>query len=64
MCATFLVFSELHINLIKEKRIGLNERTFQKEGSPYLAFSDRNAFSTSEQPKRFHAWSCQTYVMR
>ena len=27
--------------------------------SPYLACSDRNAFFTSEKPKKYHAWSCQ-----
>ena len=28
-------------------------------GSPYLACNDRNAFFTSEKPKKYHAWSCQ-----
>ena len=28
--------------------------------SPYLACNDRNAFSTSEKPKKYHAWSCQS----
>ena len=37
-------------NLIKDKLIDLIERTFQREGSPYLACNDRNAFSTSEKP--------------
>ena len=31
-------------NLIKDKLIDLIERTFQREGSPYLACNDRNAF--------------------
>ena len=31
----------------------------QREGSPYLACNDRNAFFTSEKPKKYHAWSCQ-----
>ena len=56
-------FSTLHTtlphNLIKDKRIDLIERTFQREGSPYLACNDRNAFFTSEKPKKYHAWSCQ-----
>ena len=34
------------------------KRTFQREGSPYLACNDRNAFLTSEKPKTYHAWSC------
>ena len=42
-----------------DKLIDLIERTFQREGSPYLACSDRNAFFTSEKPKKYHAWSCQ-----
>ena len=46
-------------NLIKDKLIDLIERTFQREGSPYLAWNDRNAFFTSEKPKKYHAWSCQ-----
>ena len=25
----------------------------------YLACNDRNAFFTSEKPKKYHAWSCQ-----
>ena len=45
--------------LIKDKLIDLIERTFQREGSPYLACSDRNAFFTSEKPKKYHAGSCQ-----
>ena len=39
--------------------IDLIERTFHREGSPYLACNDRNAFFTSEKPKKYHAWSCQ-----
>ena len=31
----------------------------KREGSPYHACSDRNAFFTSEKPKKYHAWSCQ-----
>ena len=38
----------------------VNIRCFQREGSPYLACIDRNAFFTSEKPKKkYHAWSCQ-----
>ena len=36
-----------------------NIRCFQREGSPYLACYDQNAFFTSEKPKKYHAWSCQ-----
>ena len=44
--------------------IDLIERTFQREGSPYLACNDRNAFFTSETPKEYLAWSVKMYVMR
>ena len=50
------LYTTLPHNLIKDKLI---ERTFQREGSPYLACNDRNAFFTSEKPKKYHAWSCQ-----
>ena len=38
------LYTTLAHNLIKDKLIDLIERTFQKEGSPYLARNDRNAF--------------------
>ena len=53
------LYTTLPHNLIKDKLIDLIERTFQREGSPYLACTDRNAFFTSEKPKKYHAWSCQ-----
>ena len=37
----------------------LIEQTFNREGSLYLACNDKNAFFTSEQPKRYKFWSCQ-----
>ena len=46
-------------NLIKEKLTELIELTFNREGSLYLACNDKNAFFTSEQPKRYKLWSCQ-----
>ena len=53
------LYTTLPHTLIKDKLIDLIERTFQREGSPYLACNDRNAFFTSENPKKYHAWSCQ-----
>ena len=53
------LYTTLPHNLIKDKLIDLIERTFQRECSPYLACSDRNACFTSEKPKKYHAWSCQ-----
>ena len=56
-------FSTLYItlphNLIKENLTELIEQTFNREGSLYLACNDKNAFFTSEQPKRYKLWSCQ-----
>ena len=46
-------------DLIKDKLIDFIERPFQREGSPYPACNDRNAFFTLEKPKKYHAWSCQ-----
>ena len=53
------LYTILPHNLIKDKLIGLIERTFNREGSPYLACNDRNALFTPENPKKYHAWSCQ-----
>ena len=47
----FTLYNTLPHNLIKDKLIDLIERTFQREGSPYLACNDKNAFFTSEQLK-------------
>ena len=56
-------FSTLYItlphNLIKEKLINLIEWTFKREGSPYIACNERQAFFTSEDTKRYKLWSCQ-----
>ena len=46
-------------NLIKEKLTELIEQTFNRQSSLYLACNDKNAFFTSEQPKRNKLWSCQ-----
>ena len=58
-----MIFSTLYTTLphylIKDKLTDLIERTFQREGSPNIACNDRNAFFTSEKPKKYHAWSCQ-----
>ena len=35
------------------------ERTFQREGSLYLACNDRNDCSTAEEHKKYTLWSCQ-----
>ena len=53
------LYITLHYNLIKEKLTELIEQTFNREGSLYLACNDKNAFFTSEQPKRYQLRSCQ-----
>ena len=53
------LYTTLPHHLIKDKLVDLIERPFQSEGSPYLACKDRNAFFTSERPKKYHAWLCQ-----
>ena len=58
------LYTTLHHNLIKDKLIDLIERTFQREGSPYLACNDRNAFFTSEKPKNIMHGRVKMYVMR
>ena len=37
----------------------LIERTFQAEGSLYIACNDKNAFFTSDAVKNYNLWSCQ-----
>ena len=42
------LYTTLPHNLIKDKLVDLIERTFQREGSLYIACNDRNAFFTSD----------------
>ena len=53
------LYTTLPHNLIKEKLINLNEWTFKREGSPYIACNERQAFFTSEDTKRYKLWSCK-----
>ena len=53
------LYTTLPHNLIKDKLTELIEQTLNREGSLYLACNDKNAFFTSEQPKRYKLWSCQ-----
>ena len=55
----FAPYTTLPHNLIKEKLINLIEWTFKREGSPYIACNERQAFFTSEDTKRYKLWSCQ-----
>ena len=53
------LYATLPHNIIKEKLTELIEQTFKREDSLNLACSDKNAFFTIEQPKRYKLWSCQ-----
>ena len=53
------LYTTLPHKLIKDKSIDFIERTFNREGSSYLACYDRNTFFTSKKNKKYHAWSCQ-----
>ena len=44
---------------IKEKHINLIEWTLKREGSPYIACNERQAFFTPGDTKRYKLWSCQ-----
>ena len=52
------LFTTLPHNLIKERRINLIEWTFKREGSPYIACNERQAFFTSGDTNRYKLWSC------
>ena len=45
------LYTTLPHNLIKEKLTNLIEWTFKREGSPYIACNERQAFFTSEDTK-------------
>ena len=53
------VYTTLPQNLIKDKLIDLIERTFNRECSPYLAYTDRNANVYFGKNKTYYARSCQ-----
>ena len=53
------LYTTLPHNLIKEKLLNLIEWTFKREGSPYIACNERQAFFTSEDTKRYKLWSCR-----
>ena len=53
------LYTTLPHNLIKDKLVDLIERTFQREGSLYIACNDRNAFFTSDAVRNYNLWSCQ-----
>ena len=58
------LYTTLPHNLIEDKLIDLIKRAFTREGSPYLACDDRNAFFTSVKPKKIMHGLVKIYVMR
>ena len=58
------LYTTLPLNLIKDKLIDLIERTFQREGSPYFACNDRNAFLFQKTLKKSMHGRVKMYVMR
>ena len=63
----FIFFSALYTtlphNLLNDKLIALIERIFNREGSPYLACNNRNAFFTTEKPKNIMLGLVKMYVI-
>ena len=53
------LYTTLPHNFTKEKLINLIEWTFEREGQPYIACNERQAFFTSADTKRYKLWSCQ-----
>ena len=58
------LYTTLPHNLIKDKLIDLIERTFQREGSPYLACNDRIAYLVRKNLKHIMHGHVKMYVMR
>ena len=56
-------YTNLPHNLIKDKLFDLIERTFNREGSSYLACNDRKRIFTSETPKNIMHGLVKMYVM-
>ena len=53
------LYTILPHNLIKDKLVDLIERTFQRDGSLYIACNDKNALFTSDSVRNYNLWSCQ-----
>ena len=53
------LYTTLPHNFIKDKLVDLIERTFQRDGSLYIACNDKNAFFTSDAIRNYNLWFCQ-----
>ena len=58
------LFTTLPHSLIKDKLTDLIDRNFNREGSPYLACNDRNAFLLQKNLKNIMRGLVYMYVMR
>ena len=58
------LYTTLPHSLTKDKLIDLIEKTFQREGSPYLACNDRNAFLLQKNIKNSMHGHVKMYVKR
>ena len=55
----FLLFTLLYLIIQLKINLLILLKEPSREKASYLAYNDRNAFFTSEKPKKYHAWSCQ-----
>ena len=58
------LYTTLRHNSIKDKLIDLIERNFRREGSPYFACNDRNAFLLQKNLKNIMHCRVRMYLMR
>ena len=58
------LYTTLSHTFIKDKLIDLIERTFQREGSPYLSCNDRMHFLLRKKPKNIIHGLVKMYLMR
>ena len=58
------LYTTLPNNFIKDKLIDHVERTFNREGSPYFASNDGNAFLLQKNLKHITHGVVEMYVMR
>ena len=57
-----ILYTTLPYNLIKDKLIDLIKRTIKREGSPYLACNDRNAFLLRKNLKNIMHGHVKMYI--
>ena len=63
VCLLMIFLTTLPHNLIKDKRIALIEKNFNRDDSPYLACNHRNAFLLRKNLKNIMHGLVKMYVM-